>query len=363
MGSVTDFARRYHEDLFFRTTTLVVALQTGFALFLLALVAIGGSYLYQSIIGEVSEALAKSLAEDAPPGSAFALVENLEYARTSIIVIVGTLVLVGTAIFGYLIAQLALGPTRSALESQKQFVSNVAHELRTPLSIIKTNAEVALFSEAQGTKTRAMLESTVEELDRISDIINNLLSLSAVVRPGRLKLRAVSLPDVVAHSVANLKDFAAKRSIELKVMADDVPPVWGNAAALEQIVMNLVKNAVSYSREGAPPVLIRIASDHHGHVELSVEDEGVGIPENDLARVVEPFYRGDPSRTRRMSGSGLGLTIVNELLKLHEGKMRIRSTPGRGTKVLVTLRRAPDAKEETSQASPSEVIVDFSPAA
>ncbi len=291
------------------------------------------------------------------------LADNLEYARSSIIVVVGTLVLIGTAIFGYLIAQLALRPTRMALESQKQFVSNVAHELRTPLSIIKTNAEVALFSEPEGTKTHTMLLGTVEELDRISDIINNLLSLSAVVRPGRLSMGAIALPDVVARAIGNLKDFAAKRRMEIQVMADEVPAVWGNAGALEQIVMNLVKNALAYSREGAPPVLVRISSDHHGHVELSVEDEGVGIAEDDLPRVVEPFYRGDPSRTRRASGSGLGLTIVNELLKLHEGKMRIRSTPGRGTKVLVTLRRAPDAKEEAAKGSPSEVVVDFSPAA
>lgn len=361
-ASGTAFARKYREDLFFRTTANVVALQTGFALFLLVLFAVGGTVLYQSVIETITASIRQSLETGSTPGTGIALVSNLEYLRATTLVVICTLVLIGAAIFSYLIAHLALKPTRNALESQKQFVSNVAHELRTPLSIIKTNAEVALFTEPPG-KTRVMLEGTVDELDRISDIINNLLSLSSVVRPGRMKFSPIELPEAAKHAIDSLADLASRKSIAVELtVADGIPPVRGNRSALEQIVMNLVKNAINYTRENGPAVKVSIAREGAGQVALTVADEGAGIPENDLSRVLEPFFRGDPARTRKSSGSGLGLTIVNELLKLHEGKMRIKSVLGRGTEVVVTLPAEGSAAALPKEAEPSEVSVDFSKA-
>lgn len=359
-ASGTAFARNYREDLFYRTTVAVIVLQTGFALFLLALVAIGGTMLYQQILTTVTEALRVSLTTGITPGETMMLATTLEYSRSSIIVIIATLILIGSAIFGYLIAHLALKPTRQALEIQKQFVANVAHEIRTPLSIIKTNAEVGLFTEPEGTPTRAILETSVEELDRISEIINNLLSLSSVVRPQRMRFTAVTLAESVQAAIESLADFAARRRVLVEFRRTDVPAVWGNPAALEQIVTNLLKNALLYTREGGPAVTLTVRA-HDKNVELVIADEGAGIHEKDLAHILEPFYRGDPSRTRRASGAGLGLTIVNELLKLHSGSMRIKSIPGRGTTVTVSL---PQAKADQLPAAPAplkdEVSIDFS---
>lgn len=361
-ASGTAFARKYREDLFFRTTANVVALQTGFALFLLVLVAVGGTILYQSVIETITASIRQSLDAGSAPANGLALISNLEYVRATTLVVIGTLVLIGAAIFSYLIARLALAPTRSALESQKQFVSNVAHELRTPLSIIKTNAEVALFTEPEG-RMRTMLLGTVDELDRISNIINNLLSLSAVVRPDRMKFTAIALEDAVRHAVESLSDLAERKSVPVRLtVADGIPPVRGNRSAIEQIVMNLLKNAINYTREKGPAVEVRIGRFGSDHVALTIADEGAGIPESDLPRVLEPFFRGDPARTRKSSGSGLGLTIVNELLKLHEGKMRIKSVLGRGTEVEVMLPTMSGVVELSKTAEPSEVSVDFSKA-
>lgn len=358
--SGTSFARNYREDLFYRTTVTVIVLETGFALFLLALVAIGGTILYQQILTTVTEAIRVSLTTGITPGETMMLASTLEYSRSSIIVIIATLILIGSAIFGYLIAHLALKPTRQALEIQKQFVANVAHEIRTPLSIIKTNAEVGLFSEPEGTPTRALLETSIEELDRISEIINNLLSLSAVVRSQRMRFTGVPLSGSIRAAIDSLAPFAQRRRIVIEYAESENPLVWGNPAALEQIVTNLLKNALLYSREAGPAV--RISAVTKGkHVELVIEDEGAGIHEKDLAHILEPFYRGDPSRTRRAAGAGLGLTIVNELLKMHSGSMRIKSVLGRGTTVTVTFPKARgDQTPATHAPLKDEVSIDFS---
>jgi signal transduction histidine kinase len=367
-ASVTVSANKLRDDQFLRSEFAIVILQIGFALILLAVVWAGFSVVHQ----DVTDALIAQLVETAQKGAnafeggtAAAILQNVQEVQArSLIAIIASIILT-TALFGYALARFALIPTRNVLASQKRFIGNIAHELRTPLSIIKTNTEVALFDPTLRADMRDTLHSTVEELDRISHIIDNLLSISAFVRPERIEFGNVDLGGVVDAAIAGILPLAHKKKQTVDLRKAEYRTVWGNATALGQIVMNLIKNAVNYSLEGGH-IAIAIEPDYHGNVLLSVKDNGVGIERKDLFRIFEPFYRVDASRVRLKGASGLGLTIVSELVKLHHGKISIQSAPKRGTTVIVTLPCGKNDAEGSPLPVPAktsdigEIAVDFS---
>lgn len=326
---------------------------------MVSLLAVAFTLLYHEVTANLISDIAEHIRRNMPFSSASQITDNLEYLKSRDLVITGAVILAVTTVVGYLTTQLALKPIRDALEAQKQFIGNVAHELRTPLSIVKTNTEVRLFDTDIPPRVRAIHEDNLEELNRISNIINNLLSLSNLTRRAQMPFANVDLGAVAKMAIGHFADLARKKSIAVTLTESDYRTVWGNESALEQVVMNVLKNALNYTKGGGEPVAVTIRPDHHGAVELVVEDSGIGINEKDLYRIFEPFYRGDQSRKRDGAGSGLGLTIVNELLKAHHGRMSIKSARHRGTIVTITL---PPGKEEPEKEEHlyDEVAVDFS---
>ncbi|MBX4191921.1 HAMP domain-containing histidine kinase [Candidatus Parcubacteria bacterium] len=223
---------------------------------------------------------------------------------------------------------------------EKLFISNVAHELRTPLAIIKTETEVALLYDKVPLELRKSFKSIVVELDRISEIINNLLSLNTLSRPEQMHFGHIDLYPLVHSIVRRHLPLAKERGIALMVRKEGFRAVWGNSIALEQVVNNLIKNALAYTpKHAGGKVTVTINPAPENTVKLSVTDTGIGIAQDDLNHIFEPFYRADTSRTRRIqkSGSGLGLTIVNEIVRAHHGKIEIESIERQGTSVSVYL--------------------------
>ncbi len=269
--------------------------------------------------------------------------------------------------FGILVARFTLRPARDTLRYQKLFISNIAHELRTPLSTIKTSSEVALLDPELDPSIKKVFHSTVDELDRISSIINNLLSLDMFTRPERIQFQDTDLGVIVEDTVRRLRSFAEERNVKIVVKMDTYRTVWGNATALEQVVMNVIKNAISYTpRDSGGVVTVLLERNDRNRVLFSVADTGIGISQEDLFHIFEPFYRADTSRVRRVrrAGSGLGLTIVNEIVRVHHGRITIRSALRQGTTVSVYLPSGtpvmePSTSEEKSELK-SEISVDFS---
>ncbi|MES2135340.1 MAG: HAMP domain-containing sensor histidine kinase [Patescibacteria group bacterium] len=363
VGLVTGFANKYEADAFFRTEVIIVALQAGFVLFLLFAMWLSFQFLQQDVSNTLVSGVMEQIASGKSPHAAELLTQIGEVETKNIVVLSSVIILI-TLIFGYILAKLTLAHTRNALSSQKQFVGNIAHELRTPLAIIKTNAEVALFDEKLDSEIREVLESSVEELDRASHIIDNLLSLSTLMRPERIEFSNVDLGTVVDTSLAKLAPLIEQKKVDIDLKKTDFLRVRGNVTALEQVVMNLLKNAINYNRPGGH-VKIVVEPDYSGHIELSIRDSGMGIPRTDLFHIFEPFYRADQSRSRELGGSGLGLTIVSELLKLHHGKISIQSIRGRGTTVTVLIpcgTRTPTTGKTlgTNDKDFGEVSADFS---
>jgi signal transduction histidine kinase len=261
---------------------------------------------------------------------------SIEIVRDKNFLLFFSVALAVTLIFSYIIAKMTLSPARNALTSQKRFVSDIAHELRTPLAVIKTNMEVALLDDFLNAQARKIFKSSVEELDRASGIINNLLTFSNLVQPGQIQFSQVDVGIAVDNALKKLEDLRKKKGIKITVKKISPHIVWGNMVALEQIVGNIVKNAINYTPSGGA-VFVIVEPDYRGNILLSITDTGVGISQKDLVHIFEPFYRAEASRSRATGSSGLGLTIVSELVKLHAGKIQVRSRLKKGTTVTVVL--------------------------
>lgn len=361
VGLATVWLNKYRDDPFFRTEINVIALQVSFGLVILGLVGISFSLIYRDIATAILQGIQAEGGATTPDILGNAIVGKIQQIRTSNMLAVSSAVVLTTVLFGWIIARLTLAPARNALAAQKQFIGNIAHEIRTPLSVIKTNTEVTLLDPQITSDVKETLVSNIEELDRISDIINNLLSLSILVRPERMEFSTIDLSLVVADTVAKFSHLAQKSEIEVTLRKTPKQMVLGSRSALMQIVGNVLKNALTYTpRRGHITVTVEPTIDG---IALVVEDSGIGIARKDLFRIFEPFYRADQSRTRNTGGTGLGLAIVSELVKLHHGKIVIRSAVGRGTSVVIYF---PAAREQTRTGNrdlregQNEIAVDFS---
>lgn len=354
--------QRYKADPFLRTEIHVILLQVLFSLLLLALVTLSFSVLYQTtltyIVSDIQQQIFAGSIEQFGTTVVARDFQDVHRGDFVVLFIVGTFFMF---LFGYLTVRLALAPVKGALASQKQFIGNIAHELRTPLSIIKWNTELELMDKSVPQKAKGIHRSNLEEVNHMSETINNLLTLNTLVTPGMIELSDVSMAEVIDRVMERLSPLAAQKEMSVTVEKSAENSVWGNMSALEQIATNIIKNAIAYTpRSGA--VKISVLPDEGETVSLSVRDSGIGIEEKDLFRVFDPFYRTDASRTRRGGGSGLGLAIVSELVRLHHGRITIESAPKRGTTVTVFIptERNTHALRPPHKKKTGEISIDFS---
>ena len=217
-------------------------------------------------------------------------------------------------------------------ELRKEFVANVSHELRTPLTSIKGFAETlrdgAMGDPVKGPEFLATIE---RHADQLTNLISDLLELSRLESVPEVPQSApVDLGSAARRAAELLMPAAVKKQQELKVKVEGrLPLVTGNSGYLERAIANLVENAVKYTPEHGR---IEVTVGPQGpHVVVEVTDNGIGIPQEDIPRIFERFYRVDRSRSRDMGGTGLGLSIVKHVAQTHRGLVDVISTPGVGT--------------------------------
>jgi two-component system, OmpR family, phosphate regulon sensor histidine kinase PhoR len=219
------------------------------------------------------------------------------------------------------------------------FVSNVSHELRTPLTAIKGFVET-LESEAIPPESRRYLEIIKRNTDRLVNIINDLLLLSELEeKSARLESGDVDMKDLLESTSRIFEERVKGKGLTLTLdTTEDIPKVKGDSFKLEQMVINLMDNAIKYTEKGSITLSLRRREDG---VELSVQDTGIGIGEDHLSRIFERFYVADKSRSKKLGGTGLGLSIVKHIVLLHNGTIHVESSPGRGTRFVVFLPSNP----------------------
>lgn len=280
----------------------------------------------------------------APEIDGEAVIQMLYLDLQQVTALLVALVLVAVGILNYFFVRMTLRPIREFVEAQRRFISDASHELRTPLATVKTENEVALLDPARVTREEAisLLRSNVEEVDRISTILNNLLNLASFnSATGAPPFTAVNLSGIAERVMERMKFLADRKKVRLVVTKAANVLVWGNGTALEEVVSNLVKNAIQYTpAEGEVKLTIHADPDSR-NAELVVRDNGIGIAPKDLPYIFEPFYRSENSLHMHQQGTGLGLPLVREIVKRHRGTIHIDSAPGKGTAVAIKLPLAP----------------------
>jgi two-component system phosphate regulon sensor histidine kinase PhoR len=223
---------------------------------------------------------------------------------------------------------------RNTEKIKKDFVINVSHELRTPLTAIKGYVET-LRKEVGTTPGNRYLEIVERNTDRLVNIVNDLLLLSSLEEKAALELEDIDLGGFLENVIRifdqRLKDKQLSLVIDVK---ENLPPIKADLFKLEQMLANLLDNAVKYTDRGEITVSMDV---HDKRVRIQVRDTGIGIPKDDIPRIFERFYVVDKSRSRKSGGTGLGLSIVKHIVLLHHGTIDIESALGKGTSVTVTL--------------------------
>jgi two-component system sensor histidine kinase BaeS len=214
---------------------------------------------------------------------------------------------------------------------RRAVVADVAHELRTPLAILQASLEA--IADGVAATTPAQLSSLKDEVLRLGRLIDDLEALAAAEAAGlHSERRPVDLADVAAAAAARLAPHFEAGDLRLETQLSPTV-VHGDQQRLHQVVTNLLTNALKFTPPGGEVRLEVGAAD--GAARMTVTDTGVGIPPEELPHVFERFWRG--SQARATAGSGIGLTVVTELVRAHQGSVAVDSTPGRGTRLTVTL--------------------------
>lgn len=226
--------------------------------------------------------------------------------------------------------------------SRREFVANVSHELRTPLTTVKGYVETMMDSVEEDDIDKDMfatfLGTVNKETDRMTRLVKDLLTLSKLDYGHReLKKEDVDISYLVMGIVERMKINASSKNVKLTYEpTNQLPIIMGDKDRLEQVIVNIISNAIKYTPGGEGTVFVSTGRMYQ-NVYIKIKDNGMGIPKDDLPHVFERFYRVDKARSREQGGTGLGLAISNEIIKEHGGKITISSDYGVGTEVIVML--------------------------
>jgi len=256
------------------------------------------------------------------------ILTNLFYANVA--------VLIGAGIGSYWLARRTLQPIAAANERQKQFVADASHELRTPVTALKMETEVALMDTGANKEAlRGALTSNLEEAGKLESLLNSLLHLSKLDSDNLAALfTRLDLADVIVQAMQQTRQQADAKHMIVRNGTEHPLMVSGDASSLTQLLVILLDNAIKYSHAKSTITITSKSTDHA--VTITVADQGIGIEPDALEHVFDRFYRADKARTSN-NGFGLGLAIAKHIADMHHGTITIKSTSGKGTKASFSL--------------------------
>ncbi len=228
---------------------------------------------------------------------------------------------------------------------RRDFITNISHELKTPIQALSLNSDALLEVKDEPEKVVLFANKIKTQTTRLNDLVKEIINLSKIQDSDPLDMaHEVEISDVISEAVDQCEVLAEARNIWVKFDGLQNGVVLGNREQLVMAVHNLVENAINYSAEGTNVV---ISSKLDGEIiEILVKDQGLGIAEENLDRIFERFYRVDPARSRATGGTGLGLSIVKHVITNHGGEVKVWSSVGVGSTFAIRL---PIAKESVGQ--------------
>ncbi len=260
-----------------------------------------------------------------------------QLGEISTVLLGGLPIVIGlSAIGGYLLAGRALQPVEASFEKLRRFTADASHELRTPLSVIRGSGEIALNENRSVDEYKETIGSILEEADRLTRLVDTLLRLSHADAGTVALAREPAALDAIARDVAgSLGILAEERKQRIVVDADERVLVTVDPSVLREAVINVVDNAIKYSPPGAT-VSVRVRTNGHA-AELTVADEGPGIPQEFRERIFDRFFRVDEGRSRGAGGAGLGLAIARWAVEVNGGRIAVTNSAGGGAEFSIVL--------------------------
>lgn len=264
---------------------------------------------------------------------------------TYAMVVLGIVALLLATVLGHILSGRAMVPLREAYEKQRQFAADASHELRTPLAVVMASADLL---ENDPSITSPFLKQVIadvrDEVKKMTRLVSDLLLVArSDNKVLKLKLQKFDAAELLSQTARLMQPLADKKHIALDIRNCDAHVIQADEQKIKQLMLILVDNAVKYTPDGGE-VHVGFEKAPQGRVRFFVQDTGIGIAKEDQRRIFDRFYRVDKARSREMGGNGLGLSIAQEIVNLHQGSIEVTSTLGKGTRFTVELRTKAKAK-------------------
>ena len=264
---------------------------------------------------------------------------------TYAMVVLGIVALLLATVLGHILSGRAMVPLREAYEKQRQFAADASHELRTPLAVVMASADLL---ENDPSITSPVLKQVIadvrDEVKKMTRLVSDLLLVARSDNKAlKLKLQKFDAAELLSQTARLMQPLADKKHIALDIRNCDAHVIQADEQKIKQLMLILVDNAVKYTPDGGE-VHVGFEKAPQGRVRFFVQDTGIGIAKEDQRRIFDRFYRVDKARSREMGGNGLGLSIAQEIVNLHQGSIEVTSTLGKGTRFTVELRTKAKAK-------------------
>lgn len=312
----------------------IARLRLTFYYTLTAVVILGGSsiVLYKTIISNFSQSVWEEGIRD--PLIFQAIIRRAQDFFISRFLVIDLVLIFFIIILGFLLTYKILEPIKSNMQRQKRFIADASHELRTPIAVVISGLEVNLENKkldfASAKKT---LESTLEEMREFSKLSNSLLDMSKYDTSVQVKHEILDINELINSVVEKNKNLAHIKNINIENKLGVKVNILGNEIELRRVFFNIFDNAIKYTNKGGTISLTdRISS---GKYVVTISDTGIGIEEEIISKIFDPFFRGDSSRST--DGAGLGLTLSKKIIENHKGTISIKSQINKGTSVTVSL--------------------------
>lgn len=255
------------------------------------------------------------------------------------LIIINLLILIGGGALCYFLALRTLKPIEEAHEAQTRFTADASHELRTPITAMRTENEVALMNPKLTIKeAREQLHSNVEELEKLTSLSEGLLRL-AQIENNHFEKKSNDVQGVINEAVSRVLSQAEKKNILIKPVIKTTKKVYGDKVGITEALIILIENAVKYSPEKSE--IIVTAKDEQSNIVFTVADQGIGIKASELPYIFQRFYRADSSRSKQIIGGyGLGLAIAHDIAEAHNGSITVSSKVQKGSTFTLTIPAA-----------------------
>ncbi len=238
---------------------------------------------------------------------------------------------------GYFLAGRTLKPIQHMMEEQNRFITDASHELRTPLTALRSEMEASLMDDKMTEKSaKKLIQSNIEEVIKLQSLSDNLIQLTNYSQQyKKLMFQTISILQVIDDALKKILPLSKRKHITITTQVKETF-LYGDQTSLIQLFTILLDNAIKYSPEKTTITIRAKKNDHR--IKIYLEDQGIGIEENDIPHIFDRFYRADKSRTKtEIPGYGLGLSIAKKIINVHNGTITAKSTMGKGTVFIISL--------------------------